>query len=447
MSRKLFLTVCLFLLYLIPFPLLAQKYNIYEHELPNGLDVIVIENSTVPLVTIEIDVRNGAYTEPPEYDGLSHLYEHMFFKANKSIPDQERYLERTRELGMVWNGTTSEELVNYYFTISKDSLEQGMEFMKAAIMTPLFLQEELERERLVVTGEFDRAESSPFFHLNLEVGKKLWYKYFSRKNVIGDRQIILTADQNKMRTIQKRYYIPNNSALLISGDVKHEAIFKLAEEYFNDWDRSEDPFKLYSVPEHPPLTGSETVIVEKLVNAVTIQVAMHGPSISKDTKATYAADVFSFILSQKNSVFQKQLVESGLCARATLVYYTLDYTGPITIFAQTTADKYSEAIKAIFAEIAKFTDPEYFTDEQIEYAKTQLEIGEMYDQESPSQFVHTLGFWWAVSGSLDYYLNYVDNLKKVTREDIDEYVRKYIQDRSYIMGILLSSNDRKKLSL
>jgi len=210
MSGKLFLVVCFFLLCLTPFLLLAQKYHIYQQELTNGLDVIVVENSTVPLVTIEIDVRNGAYTEPPEYDGLSHLYEHMFFKANESIPDQERYLERTRELGMVWNGTTSEERVNYFFTISKDSLEEGLEFMKAAIKTPLFLQEELERERPVVTGEFDRAESSPFFHLNREVSKKLWYKYFSRKNVIGDREIILTADQNKMRTIQKRYYIPNN---------------------------------------------------------------------------------------------------------------------------------------------------------------------------------------------------------------------------------------------
>lgn len=447
MYRKLLFVTLLYMLSLIPFPLLAQKYNIYEHELPNGLDVIVIENSTIPLVTIEINVRNGAYTEPPEYDGLSHLYEHMFFKANKSIPDQERYLERTRELGMVWNGGTSEERVNYYFTISKDSLEQGLEFMKAAIMSPLFLQEELERERLVVTGELDRAESNPYFHLNLEVRKKLWYKYFSHKNVWGDRQTILTTTQNKMRTIQKRYYIPNNSALLISGDINHEAIFKLAEEYFSDWEKSEDPFTSYPVPEHPLLTGSETVIVEKPVNAVTIQVALHGPSISKDTKATYAADVFSFILSQKNSVFQKHLVESGLCARVSLVYYTLDHTGPITIFAQTTADKYSEAIKAIFAEIARFTNPGYFTDEQIEYAKTQLEISEMYDQESPSQFVHTLGFWWAVSGSPDYYLNYVDNLKKITRGNISEYVLKYIQDKPYVMGILLSPSDRKKLSL
>ncbi len=447
MAKKNGLKVGLLLACLVPFQLLGQKYNIYQHELPNGLDIIVIENSTVPLVTIEIDVRNGAYTEPPEYDGLSHLYEHMFFKANEMIPTQEQYLDRTRELGMVWNGTTSDERVNYFFTLAKDSLLAGLEFMKAAIMTPLFLPEELVRERPVVTGEFDRFESNPYFHWNRAVNKKLWYKYFSRKNAIGDRDIILTADQNKMRTIQNRYYIPNNSALLISGDVEHEAIFKLAEDYFGEWKRGADPFKLFPIPENPPLKKSEEVIVEQPVNIVAMQIALHGPSVSKDTKSTYAADVFSYVLSQKNSAFQKNLVESGLCQQASLGYGTLDHTGPIGIYAFTTADKYQEAKAAVFAEIAKFTDPDYISADQIEYAKTQLEIEQLYAQESPSAFVHMVGFWWAVTGSLDYYLTYVDKLKAINRKDIDEYVSKYIQEQPYVMGIMLSPEARKQLSL
>jgi zinc protease len=447
MPRKLFLSICLYFLVLLPVTGFAQKYNIYNRELANGLEVSAIENSIVPLVTIEIDVRNGAYTESPEFDGLSHLYEHMFFKANESIPDQERFLERSRELGIVWNGTTSEERVNYFLSISKDSLKQGLEFMKAAIRTPLFLKEELERERPVVTGEYDRAESNPSYHLSREVNKKLWYKYFSRKNVMGDRDVILSASQEKMRTIQKRYYIPNNSALIVSGDVNHKEIFELVEEYFGDWERGDDPFKLYPVPEHPPLTKSEIVIVEKPVNAVTVMIRMHGPSISKDMKATFAADVLIEILSQKNSRFQKRLVDSGLCTRANLHYYTLDYTGPITISAQTTADKFQEAWKSIFEEINSLTDPDYFTDEQLENAKTRLEIGELYSRERPSSFVHSVGFWWSGGGGLDYYLNYLDNLKKVSRKDVNEYVTKYIQNAPYVMGILVSPEDRKKISL
>lgn len=439
--------ISLLFIFMFSIPLLAQKYNIFNTELDNGLDIIVIENASVPLVTIEIDVRNGSYTEPPEFDGLSHLYEHMFFKANESITSQERFLERTRELGMVWNGTTSEERVNYYFTVHKDSLLPGLDFMKAAITSPLFLQEELIKERPVVTGEYDRAEANPYYHLQKAVDQKVWYKYYSRKNVIGDREVILTADHDKMKTIQNRFYIPNNSSLLIAGDVKHEDIFKLANEYFADWKAGEDPFEKFPVPEHPPLNKIETVLVEKPVSAVTFMIRMHGPSVSKDMKATFAADVFSFILSQNNSKFQKNLVESGLFTNVNLSYYSLDHTGPITLFAQTTADKMAKAEKALWAEIAKFNDSDYFTDEQIVYAKTQLEIGEMYGQETPSNFIHTLGFWWSVTGGLDYYLNYIDNLNSINRQDIKAYINNYIKDAHYVKGVLISPEDRKKVGL
>jgi zinc protease len=425
---------------------LAQKYNIYQTELKNGLEVIVIENPIVPLATVEIDVHNGSFTEPPEYNGLSHLYEHMFFKANEEIPNQERFLERTRELGMSFNSTTGEERVNYFFTFPKDSLQQGLEFMNAAIRKPLFREEELVKERRVVTGEYDRAESNPFYLLQVAVNKKLWYKYYSRKNPLGERDVILTADHAKMDTIENCYYIPNNSALLVSGDVKHEQVFKLAEEIFGSWPRGEDPFVKYPFPDHPPLQKSEVVVVEKPVGAVTLEIAMQGPSVRRDPRATYAADVLSYILGQHNSTFYKNLVDSGLVTLVSLSYYTLDKTGPITIFAQTTAEKYDAAVKAIFEELKKFTDPDYFTDDQLESAKNQLQINEVYGQERPSAYAHTVGFWWAVGG-LDYYLNYVDNLRKVNREDINYYVRKYIQGAPYVMGVLISPQDRQKVSI
>ena len=434
--------ICLLLL---PAAVVAQQYSIYTTKLANGLEVIAVENRIVPLVTVELDVRNGSYTEPPEYNGLSHLYEHMFFKANATIPSQEKYLARTRELGMSWNGTTSEERVNYFFTLSKDSLSQGLAFMRAAALTPLFLQSELERERPVVTGEYDRGESNPQFHLFRAVNRKLWYKYFSRKNVMGERETILTADQKKMQTIKERYYIPNNSALLVAGDVDHEQVFTLAKEYFGDWQKGEDPFTLYPVPEHPPLLKSETVVVEKPVNAVTLMISQHGPSLSKDPAATYAADVLSFILSQRNSGFQKRLVESGLCSFVSLQYQTLDHTGPITVAAQMSPEKFAEAERAIFSEIAQLTSPDYYTDEQLDYAKVQLERSELFGQERPSQFVHTVGYWWSVAGGLQYYLHYVENLKTVTRDDINAYVKKYIQGTPFVKGILVSPKDRPKI--
>src|ERR1700710_2085880 len=72
---------------------------IHTKILSNGLEVIVVENHGVPLATVEVDVRNGSFTQTHEYEGLAHLYEHMFFKSNKDYPEPEQFIDRAAELG------------------------------------------------------------------------------------------------------------------------------------------------------------------------------------------------------------------------------------------------------------------------------------------------------------------------------------------------------------
>lgn len=428
-------------------PLAAQDdLPISTRTLDNGLDVIVIENHAVPLVTVEIDVKNGAYTESPEFDGLSHLYEHMFFKANREIPSQERYMERVNELGAVWNGSTSTERVNYYITLGVDSLEAGMQFMEDAIRYPLFLQEELERERPVVTGEYDRAESSPTFHLSRATDTLLWTpEYYSRKNLIGDREVILTTTPEKMRSIQERFYVPNNSALILSGDITPERGFELAGRIFGDWPRGGDPFET-PVPDPPPLSASKAVVVEQPVNTVTVTVTWHGPSVIDDPDATYAADVFGQVLANPTSAFQKALVESGLAFGASFSYYTQMHTGPIEVAGQTTPDKALALHRAILAEIEKFDDPGYFTDEQLAAAKAAVQVDQTYAREQSSTFAHTVGFWWAVAG-LDYYRGYVDEMQEVEPEDFAEFARDYMIGKPRVSGVLISPEARAQIGL
>ena len=126
-------------------------------------------------------LKNGSYTEDPEYNGLSHLYEHMFFKANKDLPSQEAFLGRVKELGIRFNGTTSNERVNYYFTLNKKFLSEGLTFMNSAIRYPLFDEKEMKNENPVVDGEFQRNESNPTFWLYQDLNKQLWGNLYSRK--------------------------------------------------------------------------------------------------------------------------------------------------------------------------------------------------------------------------------------------------------------------------
>ena len=420
--------------------------NIQSIVLDNGLEVVIIEDHSLPIVTVEIAVHHGALVETPDLNGLSHLYEHMFFKGNQAIPNQEEYMARTRELGMVWNGTTSNERVNYFFTLASERLTEGLQFMSDAIRTPLFDEGEFERERDVVDGEHDRNEASPYFYLMTAVDDMLWYQYPSRKDVLGDREIIQNATVEQMQWFQQTYYVPNNSALFIAGDVESEVGFTLAEEIFGSWERASDPFVENPLVEHPLLTRTVAEVVAQDVQVVTVLMSWHGPSVSEDPEATFAADVFSLILAQQAHRFQQNLVDTGLVLGVSLGYHTLDNTGPINLMIQTLPLNLEGALIAIHEEISHFSDLDYFTDEQLETAKTLLAVSELYSREQTASWAHTVSFWWAVAG-LDYYLDYVQNLNAVTREGVESYVQTYIQDQPYVLGVLASPDVIEAFSL
>ena len=415
--------------------------------LANGLEVVVLEDHSVPVVTIELAVRNGSFTEPPELNGLSHLYEHMFFKANRAVANSEQYLQRIGQLGIAYNGETREEVVEYYFTTTSPNTRAAMNFMRDATRYPLFDEKEFERERQVVIGEIDRNESEPGYYLNKEMNDRLFYKYPSRKQPLGNRQTVSTATTEMMKLIQGRYYVPNNSALVVTGDVQAQDIYKMAEEFYGDWPKREkDPFAEFPMVEHPPLQKSEGNIIKQPVTNVLIEIGWQGPSIGKDDAATYAADTFSFITQQPDSRFQRNLVDTGLVNGVAIGYYTQRNVGPINIIFQTSPDKAQAALKAVYDEVAHFNNKDYYTDEQLDSAKALLEADDLYSREKFDEYAKTLGFWWSSTG-IDYFRGYLGNLRKTSRADISRYITTYIQGKPHVSLALISEQAQQQAKL
>ncbi|GAA4731381.1 M16 family metallopeptidase [Flavisolibacter ginsenosidimutans] len=428
-------------------PRLPKDY--YWQKLDNGLEVVVIENHKVPLATIEIAVKNGAYTEGPEYSGLSHLFEHMFFKANKDYPDQEKFLKRTQELGAIWNGTTGEERVNYFFTFDKDSLEAGLKFMNAAIRFPIYREEDMQKERPVVDGEFQRAESDPSFQLYFEAGKRMWGDLFTRKNPIGDHDIINSATPAKMMVIKDKYYLPNNSLLVVCGDVNPSQAFAMAKNIFGDWKPSEwNPQTKYPIPEFAPVAKTDYFIKESSI-AQNPQIMMfwQGPDTRNDSAATVAADVFSKILSLNSSKWTQALRDKGLATAADVGYQTSRYVGPIGVYLTPIPSKLKECYTEAMNQIKHWGDGDYFSDADLATAKAGLKRQKIRQEEKPSSLASQLTYNWA-STSLDYMTDYFGAMDKVTRADIQRYIAKYITGKTYVAGMIINKemNDKYKPS-
>lgn len=425
-------------------PRLPENY--YWQKLDNGLEVIVIENHKVPLATIEIAVKNGAYTEGPEYSGLSHLFEHMFFKANKDYPDQEKFIKRTEELGMIWNGTTGGERVNYFFTFDKDSLAAGLKFMNAAIRYPIYRTEDMQKERPVVDGEFQRGESDPYFQLWLDVNKRCWGDLFTRKNPIGDHDVINTATPEKMMVIKDKYYYPNNSLLVICGDVKPAEAFAKAKAIYGDWKPSDfDPHEKFPIPEFKPLEKTDyNIKTSSIAQTPYVMLQWHGPDYRNDSVGTLAADVFSAVLNLNSSKWQQGLIDKGLATYLAMSYQTAKYVGPINLFAVPNPAKLKEFYAEMQSQIGQMDDEDYFTDEQLATAKANLVRDKIRQVEKPSSLASNITFWWC-STSLDYFTDYDAAMQKITKQDIIQYVKKYIIDKPYVAGMIINEEMNKQL--
>lgn len=452
MTRNLIKTLALSVIGVFSFciaiaqPRLPEGY--FWKKLPNGLEVVVIENSKVPLATIEIAVKNGAYTEGPEFSGLSHLFEHMFFKANKDYPNQEAFLKRTQELGAIWNGTTDVERVNYFFTFDRDSLNAGLKFMNAAIRFPIYREEDMKKERPVVDGEFQRAESDPGFQLWYGIQQKLWGDLITRKNPIGIHEVINTATPEKMMIIKDKYYFPNNSLLTICGDVKHETAFAMAEKLFGDWASSGfNPHEKYPIPPFKPLTKSEYFIKESTIaQTPSIQLSWQGPSYLTDSASTVAADVFSTILGLNSSKLQQALVDKGLASSVYVSYTTSKYVGPIDMGIEPNPTKLKECYDEVINQVSQWSKADYYTDEQLKDAQAILLRNSIHRKEKPSSLASQLSYQWC-STSLNYGTDLDSNYQKVTRADIKKFVDTYIIGKPYAAGIIIAPALSKQLNV
>ena len=132
-----------------------------------------------------------------------------------------------------------------------------MRFMRDAARYPAFDPGQFAQEREVVIGELDRHESNPYGLIGQVMNERLFFKYPSRKRPSGFKQTVRAATTDQMRLIQGRYYVPNNAAIVVTGDVKAPEVYTLVEQLFGDWERrAKDPFVEFPLVEHPPLPKS-----------------------------------------------------------------------------------------------------------------------------------------------------------------------------------------------
>ena len=171
----------------------------------------------------------------------------------------------------------------------------------------------------------------------------------------------------------------------------------------------------------------------------------HGPEYRNDSAATIAADIFSTALGLNSSKWQQALIDKGLATFAGVNYSTNRYVGPIQIFVVPNPNKLKECYQEMMNQVNHFSDPDYLTEDQLQIAKDVTRRNEIRNNEKPSSLSWYLTNFWA-SASLNYFTDYLSNLMKVTRQDITNYVNKYIKDKPYVAGMIINGEMNKQFN-
>ena len=440
------------------FLLFAEKTpieHLHSYTLDNGLSVFVAENHSAPLVYIEVTVRAGSIAQTPENAGLFHLYEHMMFKGNAKYRNSQAMQTALKNMGVTnWNGTTSIDRVNYFITVPVDQFENGLEFWSYAIREPLMVPKEFEDEKKVVMSEIQGGYSQPSEQQSYFTTKSLFPEAPWTFDPSGPVAVVQNATIQQLRDIQQKYYIPNNAAVLVGGDVDPDEAYKLVKKVFGNWKGGDDPWKEEAKPyNRNPLDAPLYCVIphdELSPEYLQVIVTYRGPDADFDTKDTYTADVLSKILADPNGAFVKTVLKNKNLQIPNAQYLwagyqTMRHHGlvsfngvmirPETNLPGRALDFYETVTKKALPAVEK--DKSLETEQKRNLLLQSLKDGRAWDTETAEKLLSILSYYWTYAPK-DYFLSYDDNLTKVEKKDITTYLQTYVYNRNPVIKVFVN---------
>jgi zinc protease len=286
------------------------KFDYKMTTLPNGLQVVMLEDHSTPVTHVAVWYHVGSKDEKRGRTGFAHLFEHLMFKGSKNVrPDQ--HPSWITSIGGEANAETDEDSTIYWQTVPSHHLPLVL-WLEADRMASLEVSDDKFRtEREVVKEERRmRFENQPFGRLSEIIFDKAFKVHPYKHQTIGSLEDLEAASINDVREFHRTYYVPNNATVVIVGDFDSAEALKLVQQYMGRVPRGRDVPR--DIPREPPHQGPERVTVTEAWPLPAVVVAYH---ITYDGHPdAYPLHILAKILSDGDSsrlyqslVYEKQM--------------------------------------------------------------------------------------------------------------------------------------------
>ncbi|MEM6361642.1 MAG: pitrilysin family protein [Bacteroidota bacterium] len=415
----------------------AAKLSVdYEkYTLPNGLDVILHEDKSDPIVAVAIQVHVGSNREKPGRTGFAHFFEHMLFQKSENVEDGA-FFKNITDLGGTFNGGTWTDGTVYYEVVPKDALERilWMESDRMGFFINAITEADLEGEKPVVQNEKrQRVDNVPYGHRNFVIKKALYPEGHPYNwEVIGEFEDLQAATIADVKEFYEEWYGPNNATLVIAGDIDKAQIKEWVEKYFGEIpSRGTDTLL---EPQPVALEGSKMFYHEDDYAKVP-DLRMVWPTVEQFHPDAYALSALGEIMSEgKRAVLYKKLVEETEYAQSVFSFNRgSELAGEFNIGIRAKDGIDLDSVYAAVQDAFKTFETEGFDDKDLQRIKASQETDFYNGISSLLGKAFQLSNYNEYAGSPDYITTDIEKILAVTKEDVINVYNKYIKDKPFIM--------------
>ncbi|MFA5960455.1 MAG: pitrilysin family protein [Tatlockia sp.] len=412
---------------------LSAFSQVQEFTLDNGLKILVKEDHRAPVAVSMLWYHVGSADEPGGITGVSHALEHIMFKGTPRFP-LGVFSKTIAQGGGQENAFTTSDYTAYYEKIAANQLAVSFELEADRMENLLLDAQEFAKEIKVIQEERRlRTEDNPqalAFERYLAAAHLSAPYHHPTIGWMSDIQQMTVYD---LKAWYERFYAPNNATLVVVGDIKPQDVLALAKQYFGKIGKKSNILRKPQA--EPPSLGPKTVSIKAPAQLPLLIMGFPVPGVThaKTTWEPYALEVLAGILDAGESArFAKNLVRASHVASGANVYYNLytRYTSQFSLLGVPSQTHTLDEVKAGMLKEIKQLQNELINPLELKRVKTQIIAQKTYEKDSlfgqamELGLLETIGLGWRTADS------YVENINKVTAEQIKEVASRYFQQNA-----------------
>ncbi len=405
----------------------AQQVEFEEYQLDNGLDVIIHQDNSVPVVTVGVMYHVGAKDEASGRTGFAHFFEHLLFEGTKNI-ERGEWFNIVAANGGSNNANTTQDRTYYYETFPSNALELGLWMESERMLHPVINQVGVDTQNEVVKEEKrSRIDNAPYGKIIYATGinKYMFDKHPYKNSVIGTMQDLDAAELEEFKAFFDKYYGPNNATLVVAGNLKMEETKAMIKDYFGPV-KSKPEVERVQITEKPI---TETIKATEYDSNIQIPIKAHVyriPGMSE--RDSYVMSMISSILTDgKSSRMYKRMVDDEKVALQVLAFpRPMEDYGTYIMGALPLGDTPLEKLAEIMDDEVNKLKTELISEREYQKLQNKFENQFVNSNSSIQGIASSLATYHVLYGNADLINEEIDIYRSITREEIKEVANKYL---------------------